>query len=265
MKTRRWLITHLRSGLLAVATVGLALPAMAASANLGAAIDVAGRQRMLTQRVVKAYCQLGLGVTPEASRAQLDGAVRRFDQQLAELARDLPNAEARQAHAGLRQQWQALRRRATGEVSRDGARQLAALSEDVLRQADQLVTALQDASGTPQARLVNLSGRQRMLSQRLAKLYMLQAYGVDTPAQREELDAARREFETALTALRAAPQNTTAIHLELDAVALQWEWFKHALALQGTDSFALVVGDASESMLNSMERITARYTALSTN
>jgi hypothetical protein len=238
---------------------------MAAMSDPGAVIDIAGRQRMLSQRVVKAYCQVGLGFTPEVSRAQLDGAVRRFDRQLADLARELPNAEARQAHASLRQQWREFRRLATGPVSRDGARRLAIRSEEVLRRADQLVTVLQDVSGTPQARLVNLSGRQRMLSQRLAKLYMLRAYGVDSPSLRDELETARSEFEVALTTLRAAPQNTTAIDMELDAVALQWEWFKNALALQGTDSYVLVVGDASESILNSMELITAKYAALAQN
>ena len=58
----------------------------AAEINYGAAIDAAGRQRMLSQRIVKAYCQIGLKVVPEVSRSQLTGAVRRFDAQLVELA-----------------------------------------------------------------------------------------------------------------------------------------------------------------------------------
>jgi len=259
-----WIQARLRSSTAAVAIVVTLLAGAAAGAttDYGAAIDAAGRQRMLTQRIVKAYCQVGMRVTPEVSKAQLDAAVRRFDRQLLDLANVVPNAESRDALARLRLQWRDFRRLAIGAVSRDGARRLAAQSDGVLQAAHQLVLLLQDAAGTPQARLVNLAGRQRMLSQRLAKLYMLRAYGVDTPSLRDELESTRNEFEGALASLRAAPENTGAIELELDAVALQWEWFKNALALQGTDSYVLVVGDASESILNSMDLITAKYAAL---
>jgi hypothetical protein len=85
---------------------------------------------------------------------------------------------------------------------------------------------------------------------------------VDAPSLRDELDAARSEFEGALATLREAPENTPAIGQELDAVVLQWEWFKGALELQGAESFVLVVGDASESILNSMDLITAKYAVL---
>jgi hypothetical protein len=259
-----WIRAHLRWSTAAIAIVVTVLAGAAAGAttDYGVAIDAAGRQRMLTQRIVKAYCQVGMRVTPEVSKAQLDAAVRRFDRQLLDLAKVVPNAESRDALARLRMQWRDFRRLAIGPVSRAGARRLAAQSDGVLQAAHQLVLLLQDAAGTPQARLVNLAGRQRMLSQRLAKLYMLRAYGVDTPSLRDELESTRNEFEGALASLRAAPENTGAIELELDAVALQWEWFKNALALQGTDSYVLVVGDASESILNSMDLITARYAAL---
>ena len=171
-------------------------------------------------------------------------------------------ADARGAARRVAQQWRGMRQVAVGPVNRDAARGLAARGEAVLQASQVLVAMLENAAGTAQARLINLAGRQRMLSQRLAKLYMLRAYGVDTASIRDDLDSASREFEAALASLRAAPENTPAIAVELEAVALQWEWFHSAIALQGAESYALVVADASESILNSMELITAKYAAL---
>lgn len=68
------------------ACLGLVITA-AESAELSpaAAINKAGRQRMLTQRMIKAYCQAGLGVMPQQSREQIRNAVKLFDAQLREL------------------------------------------------------------------------------------------------------------------------------------------------------------------------------------
>jgi hypothetical protein len=101
-----------------------------------------------------------------------------------------------------------------------------------------------------------------MLSQRLAKLYMLRAWQLDTAGQRERMETAEREFGEALERLRAAPENTPAIAAELEAVARQWEWFSAAIALQGAQSYTLVVAEASEAILNSMEIVTGLYAAL---
>ena len=156
-------------------------------------------------------------------------------------------ADARGAARQVAQQWRGMRQVAVGPVNRDAARGLAARGEAVLQASQVLVAMLENAAGTAQARLINLAGRQRMLSQRLAKLYMLRAYGVDTASIRDDLDSASREFETALASLRAAPENTPAIAVELEAVALQWEWFHGAIALQGAESYALVVADEGSS------------------
>lgn len=227
--------------------------------DLFTAIDVAGRQRMLSQRIVKAYCQIGLKVTPEASRAQLDDALRLFDRQLAELEKAAPSDAVRQALGRTAALWAPLRRVAAGKVDRDGARWLAQRSEALLQAANEVVNLLQDAAAKPQARLVNIAGRQRLLSQRLAKLYMLRAWRVDSADIRERIDSAANEFSGALALLRAAPEATPQIQAELDAVALQWEWFASAIKLQGTQSFTLIVASASESILHSMDGITALF------
>ena len=59
--------------------------------------------------------------------------------------------------------------------------------------------------------------------------------------------------------LRAAPENSPDIAGELDEVILQWEWFRGALSQPDHAQFRLVVVDASETILRTMQRITGWY------
>lgn len=240
-------------------SAGYPVSADAGEADLATAINKAGRQRMLTQRIVKAYAQIHLGVMPEVSRAELAGAVEQFETQLSELEPLATDRATREALEAMRSAWRPFRAAAASPPGSDGLRALVAGDADLLGAAQKLVLRLQDRAGTPLGRLVNISGRQRMLSQRMAKVYMLRLAGLDTAALREEMESAQNEFVGALAELRAAPENTDAIRNELDTVALQWEWFQGALALEGAHSYKLIVADASESILDSMELITAMY------
>lgn len=237
--------------------------AVAADLSLGAAINKAGRQRMLTQRIVKAYAQIQLGVSPHAARTQLADAVALFEAQLADLRKSSTDREVHEVLARLERLWTPFRALAVKPVTQDGLRGLMAQDEAILSAAHKLVLVLQDRSGTPVGRLVNISGRQRMLSQRLAKFYMLRLAGLETAGMREDVEAARNEFSGALAELAAAPENSDAIVRELRAVALQWEWFHNALTLEGARSYALIVADSSESILNAMDLVTAMYEGLS--
>lgn len=243
----------------------LAMPAIgqAAEASLAAAINKAGLQRMLTQRILRSYCQVGLGVMPAASQAQLDGAVASFERQLGELQSFAPTREVRETLAKVARIWQPFRQVAAAPATREGAGRLLYLNDDLLYASHKVVQLLQDLSGSAHGRLVNIAGRQRMLSQRLAKFYMLQEWGFDTLNIRDEMETTRNAFADALSRLMAAPENTPAIGQELSEAELQWTWFEAALSLRGEAPYRLVVADTSERLLMHMNRVTKLYEELS--
>jgi hypothetical protein len=223
------------------------------------AINLAGQQRMLSQKIVKSWCQIGLNVLPAVSKAQLDDSVRRFESNLKELDPAATSAEARNALAGLRAAWAPLRVAAYGVIRQGDAAQLDSRAEDVLMAAERLARVLQDQATEPVSRWVNLAGRQRMLSQRLVKVYMLQQWKVGGTALREETERVQNEFAGALASMQQRADNSPALRTELDNLALQWEWLQTVLATEGADSFRLIMAEGGEAVLQLADQVTRLY------
>ncbi len=176
--------------------------------NISSAINKAGRQRMLSQRIVATYCQIGQEIQTKKSRKQLKKAISLFDEQLVELKDYRKTGKINKQLQRVTTLWEPVKEIAMKPVDRSQAEELRLLAEDLLKAAHRVVILLQDESGTKKGRLVNISGRQRMLSQRMANLYTLQSWGFTSSEYTGDYSQALNEFKGALAELRSSELNT---------------------------------------------------------
>ena len=237
----------------------MSVPSNAEDLSFAEAINKAGRQRMLTQRITKSYCQIGLDVVPEKSRHELEEAINLFSSQLLELERFSTDKEVDMVLDDVKSHWSSFKDLALSVPSQENVKRLTKMDEELLLASERLVQMLENLSGVPTSRLVNISGRQRMLSQRLTKFYMLQLWNQGSPAMSSEIEWATNEFRGALDTLIQAPENTIIIKEKLEAAKLQWAWLNSSLNFSTDEHFPLIILDASEKMLQLMERVTEMY------
>ena len=236
-------------------------------ANNHDAINKAGRLRMLSQRMAKAWLAMGQRVEPTKAQAILQASIDTFDQHLDQLKGYAPTAPILGTYAALDPVWRAYKAALLqGPPDRALAVDIQAHDAKVLKLAQQGTVQLEAHAARPTGKLVNISGRQRMLSQKAAKLYLSVAWGTASPEQVAELQQVRLEFSQALTLLQEAKESHAALLEVLDIAQQQWVFFDNALAKAGQrgnpPQHAREVFASSENILQIMDRATSMYSRL---
>ncbi len=242
------------------------------SARFAEDVNRCGQLRMLSQRLVT--LQVLQQALPQAGGAwvqQLQESVQRIEANLAYLGKSLSQATYGDLLGQVQQTWSDLQpvlHASPGpEAAASAYARLDELAEHLLQGAERLTGQLESASPAPPLRVLNLAGRQRMLSQRFAKDAVLALLG-DTPLQARSaagMAASRAAFEEALTYLNGLPLSTPDIHAALGAAGIGWLTLLAATqtvpgggALARAESLQSLA-QASESLLAVLEQLSAYY------
>ena len=219
------------------------------SARYAEAVNRAGQLRMLSQRLVKLYALACAGVMVEETAGLHADSLAQTDAILAILGRSLSQPTFGDLLKAVATPWARLH-----PVLRVGAtlarlREVDELAEELLDHAERLTANLEVAAFATGLHAINVAGRQRMLSQRLAKGALIAALlpGSAPPGGRTEA-----ELEEGLAYLRRLPLTNAEITRELEQTSHVWQTFRAALAELDRERIAV----ASEELLGHFDRLT---------
>jgi nitrate/nitrite-specific signal transduction histidine kinase len=220
----------------------------------GTVINLAGKQRMLTQKMSKEALFMAKGVDTEANKASLTKTVELFDKTLKGLANgdadlNLPKTENKEILAQLTkvtELWTPFKANIekviAGKSDKATLEAIAKENLPLLKNMNKAVGMYAKASGSKldpeMAKTINLAGKQRMLTQKMTKELLLVANGIDADANKANAKKTGELFETTLKGLTDKCKNED-IKKQLGTVAKLWADYKAIIEKADTTEASL--------------------------
>lgn len=214
-------------------------------------IASAGRLRMQSQRLAKLYLQAGIGLKAEQAKQQIDATIGDVDAEFVRLARYGHKPNIQRVYARSEALWQEMRQATKRAPDAAAVERLNQIADDLMVHTGKLAMLIEGEGETPVGRLLDLSSRLNMLSQRLARLY-LQAYGGNrTQSVLIDIEQARKEFASGLRELDMARENSAASRDAIGLARNQWVFFESSISELGGRKEER----AAQNVISSSERI----------
>ena len=231
-------------------------------ATIGEAINKAGRQRMLSQRMAKDYMLIGSGNKVEEATKELDDASTLFNETHNELMLFCKTEGALESLGLVNILWKKYRQKVLSAPEIENAASVISDANNLTNACNFVVDKIVSESNSKKAILPNICGRQRMLSQRLALIYTAYAWQVGSKTLSRELENTIEEFQKGLTTLIESPENTDEINTILRLQASEWDFLKNTFDLNNSRLSPTQVFSSTNLVMKNFDLATKLYSKL---
>jgi hypothetical protein len=231
----------------------------AAAEKPSVVLDLVGHQGMLAYRVAKAYCQIGNDVRLTVALDELKASLSAFEGNLKRLKEIGVGGDGKAAVAELERLWPALRELAKAPVAREKAPALFADAQALQTPVNTLVEMFADLLPNGRESQLYLANRQRILSQELAALYMLQSWGFEDEAYKAEYREVVATFDEGLLLLSTASNKPPLVVEKLKAASKRWEMMKVSNQDGSGDLMPNMAVRMLDGILENIEAVAAAY------
>ncbi len=202
------------------------------------AVNISGKQRMLSQKMSKAYLLLAYGINNDDIKRELNSSKFIFEKQLQILKQNGKDiTTVRLSTQKIEEVWQKFKPLIESHPNLVSAKEIMVLNTTLLKACHNLVQSIEARSGYSSnyfsnhdqelVAIINKSGKQRMLSQRLALYYTACLLLKSQKDQYSpELRNVYEEFDTAIGELLINSYNTSDSEEELGVIMSHWEKFQ---------------------------------------
>ena len=204
----------------AAATTAPAQTKSESSVSSGQMVNLAGRQRMLSQRMAKDYFYAGKNINKGNALKQLKKSLEDFKKTQILLSTSINDDEIKNLIVFVDMSLDEFVSISKESYNVDNGTIILDLSESMLEGSQYVVQALTEGKASNE--IIDIAGKQRMLSQRIAKYYIAYQAGIKDDNTITQMKETVKEFDTILKKLIANPTNTIEIKKELAKVNKMW-------------------------------------------
>lgn len=222
------------------------------------AVDVAGKQRMFTQKMLKNYAMVGMKNSFGKPDEDLKKIMGEFENHLHSLENYTKNKTIKKSIKKVKKLWIPIKKILKAPPNKEYIGQLQEDLEALLSAANHTTHLFAVETGKSSGEIVDISGRQRMLSQRMASLYMLKVWGVNDKKFQEKMDASMKLFKTSLETLQKSKLNTPEITELLNEVQKSFMFFE-VMNKSETTFIPTLIYKKSNDILKKMNSATKSY------
>lgn len=225
-------------------------------------INIAGKQRMLSQRIAKNYFYIGKKINVSKAKKQLKESLDLFGKNLSLLKRSLDDEEIQNMIMFIEMSSEDFDSIATTKYSLDNGAIALDLSESMLEGSQFVVSAIKKLNNTQSSNIIDIAGRQRMLSQRIAKYYISYQSGIKDKNSIDQMKETVKLFSDTHKKLLANKTNSAEINAALKKVDRLWKIvYKFYLKIE-KGGLPIIVYNTTDDIMKHMNKITNMYTEL---